>query len=142
MGGSALMPARSAPIRWLGRSPSERTSRVFAFGSHALSWVLKSAGSVKARPGQERGLQIPVGPLHHTLGLRVPRGGLIDPGPQRTGERAGAHRQPVMLTDPSLVVPHQHLRTAPSDTDSSCHIPASRSPVVRLGNNNAMINRE
>jgi len=47
-----------------------------------------------------------------------------------------------MLTDPSLVVHTNIFGTAPSDTDSSGHIPASRSPVVRLGNNNAMINRE
>ena len=33
------------------------------------------------------------------------------------------------------------LGTAPKTT-SSCHIPATRSPVVRDGNNNAMMNPE
>jgi hypothetical protein len=47
------MAALSAVIRSVGAQPNIRRVRVFTTLSHWPSWVLKSAGPVKARPGRD-----------------------------------------------------------------------------------------
>jgi hypothetical protein len=52
-GGNASIAARSGPIRSAGAQPRDRFGRRLAISSHAWSWVLKSRGHVKLRPGRK-----------------------------------------------------------------------------------------
>jgi hypothetical protein len=64
-------------------------------------------------PGQERGLQVPVGPFDQPLGLGVGRVAQHDPGAQHPTEglrRLGQHAHPAAsLADRALLVPDQRL---------------------------------
>ena len=70
-GGRASIAARSAAIRSAGAQPSARRGRVFASASHCreLGVEVRRAGEHPA--GQERALQVVMGPLDQPLGFRV-----------------------------------------------------------------------
>ncbi|KJK10527.1 hypothetical protein UB45_18480 [Terrabacter sp. 28] len=51
-GGSGIIAALSGSTRSAGRHPSTRMCRLFVRATHALSWVLKSAGEANVRPGR------------------------------------------------------------------------------------------
>ena len=69
---------------------------------------------LEAAAGQERGLQIAVGPLDQPLGLRITR--ITDPDlgaqhPTKRVRRLGQDRDPpAALADRALPIPHQHPR--------------------------------
>ena len=95
--------------------------RVFARTSQSASWALKSAGPGEPPAGQERGLQIAVGPLDQALGFRVPRPALDHRDPQRPPEpvhRLSQHRLPgPPLPDRELVIPDQSPRDGTQAAD-------------------------
>ena len=53
MGGRASIAAVSASTRSSGRQPNTRCARALARAKNAASWVLKSAGEAKVRPGRK-----------------------------------------------------------------------------------------
>ena len=107
-------PARSAAIRSVGAQPSARRGRVLTSASHCCSWALKSAGPVKRAAGQERALQVVVGPLDQALGLRVGRLADQHLRRQRAAERLALRGEldpaAAPAADRALAVPDQHPR--------------------------------
>jgi hypothetical protein len=94
--------------------------------------------------GQERGLQVAVGPLHQPFGLRIARVQDQDLGAQHPTEPMRLLGQdrlaPAALADRGLAVPHQHPRHRPSWL-MSCHQPANRSSATREGSSRAASQR-
>ena len=62
-----------------GRSPAPDVAGWLTSMSQSPSWALKSAGLSEGAAGQERGLQVAVGPLDQALGLRISRTGRSPP---------------------------------------------------------------
>ena len=96
------------------------------------SWVLKSAGRGERAPGQERGLQVAVGPLDQALGLRVARAGrcitLMPSVPRNAWHSLGQLGPPAApAPDRALAVPDQQPAAPHPAARSAATCPANRS---------------
>jgi hypothetical protein len=141
IGGNMVIAARSASKASTGRLPVERTKRVFAFGNHPSSCVLKSVEESKLRPGRN---EVSKSPL------------LRSTGPLNSGSLGGANlirvaNVPAKAAAGTVTIPLPPmadsrsqinvLGTQPRPT-MSCHILANRSPACREGSIIAVKNRE
>ena len=120
-----------------------RTARLLAIGSQSANWSLKSAGEVEPAAGHERGLRDSRCPARRspwTPGHRVSAApAWCASVPMNAGHPDRSARP---RADAGLVVPEQPSRHRAELPDSSCHIPANRSSVWRVGIITAVMNRE
>ena len=131
----------------VGRGAAQRPPRP---GVHQREPVLQlgvEVGRAGERPaGQERALQVVVGPLDDALGLRL--GGLAAPPPSPPACRGTPDTRRSARACPAR---HRPIAPSPSQTSArgtapsraiSCHQPANRSGAARVGISSADSHRE